>query len=292
MTERLRHWLAGTTGRRFAPTPAAQVAGGDINHCVRWETDAGAVFVKIAAASGLEMLEAEAAGLRELAAAAAVRVPQVLAVGAVGAQAVIVLEWIAFGRAAARSETLLGERLAALHRSSAARFGWYRDNTIGSTPQINDWAEDWVSFFVERRLAYQLRAAARAGLGRQTIERGQRLCEQCAAFFSNYRPTPSLLHGDLWGGNWAVAAGSGEPVLFDPAVYYGDREADLAMTHLFGGFGSAFYAAYQAAWPLDAGAGIRRTLYNLYHVLNHWNLFGGGYGAQAGSMIERLLAEL
>ena len=103
---------------------------------------------------------------------------------------------------------------------------------------------------------------------------------------------PALLHGDLWGGNWAVAASSGEPVLYDPAVYYGDREADLAMTHLFGGFGPAFYAAYEAAWPLDAAAGSRRTLYNLYHVLNHWNLFGGGYGAQAAAMIERLLAEL
>ena len=288
----LRDWLASATGRRFAPSPAARVAGGNIHHCVRWETEAGPVFVKIASAASLDQLEAEAAGLRELAVAGAVRVPTVLAVGAPGAQAALALEWIAFAAATPRSERSLGERLARLHRSSAERFGWYRDNAIGRTPQRNDWDGDWVRFFVERRLAYQLGLAAQAGLAAPVLERGRRLCEECTAFFSGYRPVPALLHGDLWGGNWAVAASSGEPVLYDPAVYYGDREADLAMTHLFGGFGPAFYAAYEAAWPLDAAAGSRRTLYNLYHVLNHWNLFGGGYGAQAAAMIERLLAEL
>ncbi|RMG29588.1 MAG: fructosamine kinase family protein, partial [Gammaproteobacteria bacterium] len=109
-------------------------------------------------------------------------------------------------------------------------------------------------------------------------------------FFTDYHPVPSLLHGDLWGGNWGTLE-SGEPVIFDPAVYYGDREADLAMTELFGGFGRDFRAAYEAAWPLDPGYRVRRTLYNLYHILNHLNLFGGGYLGQALSMMEALLAE-
>src|SRR6185436_513565 len=109
---------------------------------------------------------------------------------------------------------------------------------------------------------------------------GRRVCDRLDTFFRGYQPVPALLHGDLWGGNWA-ADPHGEPVVFDPAVYFGDREADLAMTRLFGGFSAAFYAAYEAAWPLDAGAGVRATLYNLYHVLNHFNLFGGGYEKQA-----------
>ena len=110
-------------------------------------------------------------------------------------------------------------------------------------------------------------------------------------FFATYRPAPSLLHGDLWGGNWAALAG-GEPVVFDPAVHHGDREADLAMTRLFGGFGPDFHAAYVAEWPLDAAAGTRRDLYQLYHVLNHLNLFGGGYRAQAEALVDRLLAAI
>jgi fructosamine-3-kinase len=177
------------------------------------------------------------------------------------------------------------------HRVTAPRFGWHRDNTIGATPQQNAWHDDWVRFFREQRLGFQLDLAAANGLDARVVERGRDLGERCGAFFSSYRPVPSLLHGDLWGGNWGVVAGVREPAIFDPAVYYGDREADLAMTRLFGGFGPRFYAAYQSAWPLDQAAGTRRTLYNLYHVLNHFSLFGGGYGRQAAAMIDKLLAE-
>ena len=116
------------------------------------------------------------------------------------------------------------------------------------------------------------------------------MLDQLEVFFSSHLPVASLLHGDLWGGNYAVTS-TGEPVIFDPAVYYGDREADIAMTELFGGFSQDFYAAYNAAWPLDDGYQVRKTLYNLYHVLNHFNLFGGGYGAQAEGMMDRLLVE-
>jgi fructosamine-3-kinase len=282
--------LADATGRHVADRPGHPVGGGSINECVQWPASDGPLFVKLAAADRLEMFEAEAEGLYELQRAGRVRVPQVLGLGAAGDRAFLALEWIDFGQSTPRTEAMLGEQLAALHRVTAAHFGWHRDNTIGATPQRNDWTADWPDFFARHRLGYQLDLAERHGHGGRWLERGRALCERVDAFFDGHRLQPSLLHGDLWGGNWATDAG-GAPVLFDPAVYYGDREADLAMTHLFGGFGRPFYDAYEGEWPLDPGAGTRRDLYNLYHVLNHFNLFGGGYRAQAAAMIERLLAQ-
>jgi len=287
----MREALEAATGLELDATPQRLGAGGGFADCQRWMSSAGPVFVKVAPLAREAALEAEADALRELAAADAVRVPTVLGVGATSDQAFLALEWIEFGSARSVSEALLGEQLARLHRTTAARFGWHRDNTIGATPQHNDWATDWVDFFARQRLGFQLDLSERAGHGGRWLERGRRLTECLSEFFSGYSPQRSLLHGDLWGGNWAPDA-SGAPVIFDPATYYGDREADLAMTRLFGGFGPAFYAAYEAAWPLDRGASVRSDLYNLYHVLNHLNLFGGGYRTQAEHMIDRLLAEL
>jgi fructosamine-3-kinase len=122
-------------------------------------------------------------------------------------------------------------------------------------------------------------------------DKGERLTEHLGGFFLDYRPAPCLLHGDLWSGNAGMLP-DGTPVVFDPAVHRGDREADLAMSELFGGFPEAFYAAYRAAWPLDPGYETRKTLYNLYHVLNHFNMFGAGYLGQARRMIQKLAAEL
>ena len=170
-----------------------------------------------------------------------------------------------------------------------ARFGWGRDNTIGPTPQANAWSGDWTEFFRERRLRPQLELARRGGLARALSAPGERLLGCVDRLLAGHRPAASLLHGDLWGGNWLASSG-GEPVLFDPAVYYGDRETDVAMTRLFGGFGAAFYRAYEAAAPLPPGWPERCELYNLYHVLNHANLFGSAYARQAQSIIERLLA--
>jgi fructosamine-3-kinase len=285
----MRAALEAATGLEFGAAPSLLGAGGGFAACQRWESTTGPVFVKVAPLSREAALEAEAEALGELAAAKAVRVPGVLGFGVSGDRAFLALEWVDFGSARAGSEAQLGERLARLHRSTAARFGWHRDNTIGATPQRNDWTAEWPEFFARHRLGFQLELAERAGHGGCWLERGRELCGRLEAFFAGYAPQPSLLHGDLWGGNWAADA-AGAPVIFDPATYYGDREADLAMTHLFGGFGPEFYAAYDAAWPLDRGASARRDLYNLYHVLNHLNLFGGGYRAQAERMIERLLA--
>ncbi|OOY41228.1 hypothetical protein BOV91_12580, partial [Solemya velum gill symbiont] len=166
-----------------------------------------------------------------------------------------------------------------MHRKTADAFGWNLDNTIGSTPQLNDWNKSWINFWREQRLGYQLQLAGHQGsLQRQ----GEKLLESFHLLI-DHAPQPSLLHGDLWGGNIGYDD-SGNPVIFDPALYFGDREADIAMTELFGGFGREFYAAYNAAWPLDAGYPIRKKLYNLYHILNHLNLFGSGYLGQAEGM--------
>lgn len=255
-----------------------------------WRLEAGDArcFVKTQAAARLAVLEAEADGLRELSRANALRVPVSRASGSAGGVAFLVLEWldlVAGGR-----DATLGAGLARLHRTSAAAYGWHRDNTIGATPQDNAWAPDWAAFFRDQRIAPQLALAARNGHGGRLQRDGERLLAAIPDLLAGHAPAASLLHGDLWSGNAARLA-SGEPVIYDPAVYFGDREADLAMTELFGGFGADFRAAYAAGWPLDAGYPVRRTLYNLYHVLNHLNLFGGGYGRQAETMIGRLLAE-
>jgi fructosamine-3-kinase len=181
--------------------------------------------------------------------------------------------------------------LAVLHRCSAEYFGFARDNFIGSTAQPNDWNEDWIDFWRDRRLGFQLQLAAKNGLGVSLQSAGERLLDAVPAYFATYSPRPSLLHGDLWSGNHAYLD-DGTPAVFDPAVYYGDRECDIAMTELFGGYPPAFYAAYRTAWPLDPGYAVRRELYNLYHILNHANLFGGGYVQQAEHLMHKLLAEV
>ena len=283
--------IADALGIAIQPQPTDRTHGGCINESYRWEGSSGALFVKIAGVERLAMLEAEAAGLRELAAADAVRVPRVLSVGAAAEHAYLALEWIELGHSSPAAAGRLGNQLARQHGICAAQFGWHRDNTIGSTPQINAWTPDWPEFFRERRLGFQLELARANGHGGRLQQRGMRLLAHIQEFFATHRAEPSLLHGDLWGGNWGVDA-NGIPVLFDPAVYFGDREADIAMTRLFGGFGADFHSAYAALWPLDAGAAVRADLYNLYHVLNHLNLFGGGYLRQAESMIDSLLGEL
>jgi len=235
------------------------------------------------------MFTAEANGLMALADTNAVRVPRPVCRGVANTHAYLAMEFIAFG--GGNNPQALGEQLAAMHRHTQSEFGWDCNNTIGSTPQINTPSDHWASFFREHRLGFQLKLAAQNGYSGTLQQKGERLMSDLDFFFKDYSPQASLLHGDLWGGNHAVDM-EGHPVIYDPAVYYGDRETDIAMTELFGGFGSTFYAAYDEAWPLDEGYGVRKTLYNLYHILNHANLFGGGYASQAESMMGRLLSEL
>ena len=243
-------------------------------------------FVKTAPVSALAMFEAEADGLRELKKAGVVRVPEIIDCGIADGKSFLVLERLSLQRPDEPTERKFGEQLAALHRHTQNRFGWFRDNTIGVTPQVNTWTDDWPGFFREHRLEYQLDLAARNGYAEELAGPGLRLANHLHDLFVDYEPAASLLHGDLWGGNWGCA--DGEPVIFDPAVYYGDRETDIAMTMLFGGFGRAFYEAYEASWPLAPGREQRLKLYRLYHVLNHLNIFGRSYLAQAKQLISDL----
>lgn len=281
--------ISNSTGTPFDLARAAPLGGGDINSAYRLEGKDGArYFVKLNDADKLAMFRAEHAGLEELARTRSVRVPRPVVHGVCGPLAFLVLEHLELrGGGDAR---LLGGQLAALHRASAPQFGFAFDNTIGSTAQRNGWKAVWVEFWREQRLGFQLQLARHNGGGGKLQELGERLQEALPLFFAGYAPQPSLLHGDLWGGNHSYL-GDGTPVIYDPAPYYGDREADLAMTELFGGFNPEFYRAYDDAWPLDPGYATRKTLYNLYHILNHANLFGGGYARQAEGMIQRLLSE-
>jgi protein-ribulosamine 3-kinase len=282
--------IAAATGSAFRVRDCTAVSGGSINRGYRITGGSEVYFVKLNDAGRRAMFDAEADGLRAIAETGTVRVPRPLCSGENDRHCWLVLEHLDLSAGSGAAMAALGRQLAALHRTGAERFGWHRDNTIGATPQPNRWNASWIEFWRTLRLGFQLELAARNGHGGELQRRGEALLAQLDALLA-HAPAPSLLHGDLWGGN-AAATRAGEPVLFDPACYFGDREADLAMTELFGGFAPAFYAAYRDNWELDAGYAVRRDLYNLYHVLNHLNLFGGGYRAQAEGMIERLLSEV
>jgi protein-ribulosamine 3-kinase len=282
--------ITGETGAVFAPAHSAGVSGGSISQGFRLTgRDGRQFFVKRNHARRRAMFEAEATGLAGLARCRALRIPEAVALVDHGDACFLVLEYLDLG--GPRNGARLGHGVAALHAIHGERFGWTQDNFIGSTPQPNPPEDDWTAFFRDHRLAFQRRLAQDNGAGRGLIDTVSRLETELGVLLDGHRPTPSLLHGDLWSGNWGFVS-DGTPALFDPAVYYGDREADLAMMELFGHPGADFFAAYGEHQPLDAGYPLRRELYNLYHILNHFNLFGGGYGAQAERMARRLLAEL
>ncbi|WP_350282311.1 fructosamine kinase family protein [Nitrosomonas sp.] len=277
------------TQQVFTPESLTPIGGGCINQTFCIRDHERQYFAKLNKARDLAMFEAEAAGLKEILDSASLRVPRPLCCGSNHDHAWLVLEFIDLqnqGDAAA-----LGIGLASLHRHTAETFGWIRDNTIGSTPQRNTTDSDWISFWRQYRLGYQLNLARKNGYAGSLQSLGERLLSEFHHFFTDTLPLPSLLHGDLWGGNYAFDP-DGQPVIFDPAVYYGDRETDLAMTELFGGFPPDFHAAYRDAWPVETGYATRKQFYNLYHILNHLNLFGPQYLSQAETIIKKLLAEL
>lgn len=281
--------IARETGDRVRDYAVAAVGGGDINAAYRLNATGRAYFVKTNRAGRLPMFEAEAQALADIAATRTVRVPAPVCCGVAGGSAYLVLEWLDMHPLHRDAAARLGRELAALHSHTRTDFGWRIDNTIGATPQPNSALDDWPAFWKKHRFGFQLELAARNGYCGRLEALGNELLARCDHYFAGHHPSPSLLHGDLWSGNAACLA-SGEPVIFDPATYYGDREADLAMTELFGGFPREFMAAYTAEWPLADGYGLRGEMYNLYHLLNHLNLFGRGYLARCEAVIERLLA--
>lgn len=273
------------------------VTGGCINHGARVDVDGGAYFLKWNAEAPPRLFDAEADGLRALGEPKTLRVPQPLARGGgSGAPSWLLMEYIAQGTRARDFDERLGRGLAALHASAAdeAGFGWHYDNWIGSLPQANRKSTTWAAFWRDQRIVPQLRRAVDtghlSGAGGQALERVVSIIPQALADVDGR--APSLLHGDLWGGN-AFAGPKGEPVIIDPAVYRGHGEVDLAMTELFGGFGPGFYAAYdEAAGITPAYHAYRRALYQIYYLLVHVNLFGVSYEARTVQAAERVLAEM
>lgn len=283
--------ITETTQQPFEARKIKNVGGGCINQAYCISDQQQHFFVKTNQADGLPMFAAEAAGLQEIDQSNTLRVPQPVCWGQNGQHAWLVLEYLDLNHRGRGNADKLGTGLAAMHQVTASQFGWTRDNTIGSTPQINTPSADWPGFWREHRLGYQLELAKTNGYNGKLQNLGEQLLDEIDQFFTAYSPRPALLHGDLWSGNFSYDH-TGGPVLFDPAVYYGDREADIAMTELFGVFPERFYSAYRHEYPLDSGYNTRRVLYNLYHILNHLNLFGSGYRYQAEQMINFLLAEI
>ncbi len=278
-------------GARIVETRAA--GGGCIHRAEVVELEGGRrYFVKSNPAPPPRIFEREAEGLAALAAAGAIRVPEPLGTGE-RPMPFLVMEAIEAGRRRSGFSAAFGRRFARLHRANAdaggtvERFGFDRDNHIGATPQPNPWTGDWVDFFRRHRLGHQLALAREKGVSDPALERlGDRLLRRLDDLIGEPDEPPCLLHGDLWSGNFMVGE-AGEPVLVDPAAYYGRREADLAMTRLFGGFDRRFYAAYEEVWPLAPGSGERLEIYKLYHLLNHLNLFGRGYRDGCVSIMTR-----
>jgi fructosamine-3-kinase len=275
--------LRAADGHALRIEAAQRIGGGSIAAAYRLHSSDGPFFLKLGAAD--HPFDAEADALRAIAATGTLRVPRPLAHGtAADGHAFLLLEWIELRDHG--DEAAAGAALAQLHAHVAPRHGWHRDNAIGASPQFNGWLADWSVFWRERRLRPQFELARRNGL-HTLAALEQRACAASDALLARHAPAPSLLHGDLWRGNLGFDA-TGSPVVFDPACYHGDAEAELAMTRLFGGFGAGFQAAYQALRPSPPGWRERDRLYRLYHLLNHANLFGGGYVAQATALIESL----
>ncbi|GAA0167611.1 kinase [Lithospermum erythrorhizon] len=287
----VREWIL-TEGNATQITRISPVGGGCVNLATRYDTDAGSFFVKTNRSIGPSMFQGEAIGLNAMYETKSIRVPKPFKVGSLPTGgSFIIMEFIEYG-ASRGNQYVLGMKLAEMHKSAKSEkgFGFYVDNTIGSTPQVNTWTPDWIEFYAEHRLGYQLKLA-REQFGDSTIyERGQRLVKNIKPIFEGAVIEPCLLHGDLWSGNISCDK-NGEPVILDPACYYGHNEAEFGMSWC-AGFGESFYKAYFEVMPMQPGFEKRRDLYMLYHYLNHYNLFGSGYRSSAMSIIDDYLRML
>jgi protein-ribulosamine 3-kinase len=263
------------------------VSGGCISNAYKVILESGKnLFLKMNPGSSKNMFVKEANGLNELRKANAIRVPEVIA----AENSFILTEFIERGRQSNKFFEDFGERFANLHKFTSENFGFYEDNYIGSNEQMNIPSEDeknnWTKFYFNKRLLFQFKLAQRNGYADEKLRKCfSSLEDRIEDILKESEEKPSVLHGDLWSGNF-MSDENGNPCIIDPAVYYGHREADLAMTKLFGGFNSEFYNSYDQAYPLKAGYEYRENIYKLYHVLNHLNLFGRGYYSQALSLIQ------
>ena len=303
----VRRVLERLGGPRHQPPKLEErrpLSGGSIHRVEQWHLDDGRrVVVKCGdtvppGGASIDIFSREAEGLAALGETATLRVPQVLAVDAAipGSQPFLVLESIETGPRGADFFEDFGHALARLHRTPSRHlgpqgepFGWPHDNVLGATPQPNAWCADWTTFFARHRLGHQLQLARTGHRGNTQLQRlGEKLLDRLGDWLDAPDEPAACLHGDLWGGNYLVDT-AGQAVLIDPAVYCGRREADLAMTRLFGGFEPPFYDAYEEVWPLAPGSEERLAIYELYHLLNHLNLFGEGYLPSCLRVLRRLV---
>ncbi len=278
--------ISAETSAPFEIDRIAHQGGGCINDTVRLDgADGSSWFIKSNTQADLKVFEAEFDGLKGIAETATVRVPKPLCLGEAQGQAWFAMEFVELAGAKAGSQEQLGRQLASLHKITQPHFGWHHNNTIGSTPQNNPQSDDWIEFWRDYRLGFQLRLAEKNG---GVFQGAEELCDGLEELFSEYDPQPSLLHGDLWSGNVSFTK-NGEPVIYDPASYFGDREAEFGIINMFGGFTDEFYRGYHDVWPLDDAFKSRLPLYELYHTLNHFNIFGSSYGANCQRLIDQLL---
>ncbi|WP_286268719.1 fructosamine kinase family protein [Thalassotalea hakodatensis] len=262
------------------------VTGGDINESFLISGEQQRYFVKVNDKARLEHFDAEAYNLNKIRESECIACPSVITTGVTTDKAFLVLHVIDFHQPSNALWRRLGEQLATMHKqTSHGQFGWQQDNVIGSIIQPNRWSSNWRQFFAEQRIGWQLQLLNEKSIVFGDIDFITNACHQ---ILLNHHVEPCLLHGDLWRGNIGFA--NEQPVIFDPASYYGDREADLAMTELFGALPEDFYHGYYDTYPLPEAYGVRKHVYNLYHVLNHANIFGGVYVEQAKACINRILS--
>ena len=270
----------------------SSVSGGCIADSRKLQLESGKVyFLKQLRGNNSGAFDAEERGIKELCKSGTVNVPKVVCKG----PDFLLLQWIEAGYSRSNSSMeMLGRQFAELHRYRGKKFGFSEDNLLGDSPQSNKPSKEgrlnWAKFYVENRLEFQTSLAVKNGYATQEMRNlMDNLIKKVPDLISGTEEEPSLLHGDLWSGNYLIDE-SGIPWLIDPAVYYGHREADLAMTSLFGGFSNTFYSAYKSAYPISQGYAEREPLYQLYHLLNHLNLFGTGYYGQVISILKRYAA--
>ncbi|NGN96780.1 fructosamine kinase family protein [Grimontia sp. S25] len=276
--------LSLALGQQFEVEEKTPIDGGDINECYAIASGNLRFFVKINSRDSLPVFEAEAESLRHLANSSEVSIPQVIYLGIIKEKSVLVLDYIPMKPLDSENAYLLGKELAKLHQwGEQLEYGFDIDNFIGTTEQRNSWHRKWANFFADHRIGFQLQLAEERGMSFGDVET---IVEAVKERLNGHQPKASLVHGDLWKGN--ASSTMNGPMVYDPACYWGDREVDIAMTYLFGGFPEAFYAGYEEVWPLDEGFEDRKDLYNLYHMLNHCLLFGGPYLAETEALINKL----
>ena len=276
------------------------VSGGSISRSFHLEIEGDTyvrdVFIKLNNVSKYSLFTAEETSLTALANTNTVRVPKALFTGCTQQHSFIAMEYFDLKPLDITAAVILGEQMAHLHQhqdhhQNQNLYGFKQDNFIGLTPQSNHSESDWSVFIKKQRLGFQLELALRRGLDNKLVKVVETIIDHVEIIFDNYAPASSLLHGDLWAGNAAMTA-DGEPVIYDPACYYGDRETDIAMTELFGSYPLEFYQSYNRLLPMADGYQIRKHVYNLYHLMNHYNLFGPSYESRLMTESQQIIAQL